>query len=186
MSDVERELKFADVEHEAIRERLLDFEAERLTPPSLEDNWIFDREGDLGSEGRVLRLRVDGYGALLTLKGLATYEGGLKIRSETQTRVDDGPRMRSILEGLGYEVVKRYQKMREEWSLGSVTIALDHTPIGDFAEFEGDGAVRVAKRCGLEADKAEKRSYLRLYEDWRTTHQDAPFDMVFEEGTSSR
>ena len=51
-------------------------------------------------------------------------------------------------------------------SSGGVTIALDHTPIGDFAEFEGDGAETVAKRCGFDPDKAERRSYLRLYEEY--------------------
>ena len=77
------------------------------------------------------------------------------------------------------QVVRRYQKVREEWHLGGVTIALDHTPIGDFAEFEGDGAETVAKRCGFDPDKAERRSYLRLYQDHLKKHPDAPPEMVF-------
>jgi hypothetical protein len=60
-----------------------------------------------------------------------------------------------------------------------VTIALDHTPIGDFAEFEGDGAETVAKRCGFDPDKAERRSYLRLYQDHLKKHPDSPPEMVF-------
>ena len=70
-------------------------------------------------------------------------------------------------------------KIREEWQLGGVTIALDHTPIGDFAEFEGDKAEVVAKRCGFDPEKAERRSYLRLYEDYLKEHPDAPPEMVF-------
>ena len=69
--------------------------------------------------------------------------------------------------------------MREEWLVGGVTIALDHTPIGDFAEFEGDRAEVVAKRCGFDPDKAERRSYLRLYEDYLKHHPDAPPEMTF-------
>ncbi len=78
-------------------------------------------------------------------------------------------------------MVRRYQKVREEWQLGGVTIALDHTPIGDFAEFEGERAEVVAKRCGFDPDKAERRSYLRLYEDYLKEHPDAPPEMVFSD-----
>jgi adenylate cyclase class IV len=80
---------------------------------------------------------------------------------------------------LGYTVVRRYQKMREVWHLGGVVIALDHTPIGDFAEFEGEGAERVAHRCGFSPETAERRSYLRLYDEYLKEHPGAPVDMVF-------
>jgi adenylate cyclase class IV len=109
------------------------------------------------------------------------FEGNVKVRQELEVLIEDAEEARALLEGLGYGVVRRYQKMREEWHLGGVTIALDHTPIGDFAEFEGDGAETVAKRCGFDADKAEKRSYLRLYEDYLKNHPDAPPEMVFRQ-----
>jgi adenylate cyclase class IV len=96
-----------------------------------------------------------------------------------QTKVEDGDEVHSILAGLGYEVVKRYEKKREEWRLGGVTVALDHTPIGDFIEFEGSGAAAVARRCEFDLEQAEKRTYLELYEDYRKQHPDAPPDMVF-------
>jgi hypothetical protein len=75
--------------------------------------------------------------------------------------------------------VTRYQKYREEWRLGALTVALDHTPVGDFVEFEGGGAEKVATRCGFALADAERRSYLRLYRDHRAEHPDAPPDMVF-------
>ena len=37
----------------------------------------------------------------------------------------------------------------------------------------------MAKRCGFDADKAERRSYLRLYDDYLKEHPDAPPEMVF-------
>jgi hypothetical protein len=37
----------------------------------------------------------------------------------------------------------------------------------------------VAKRCGFDPDKAERRSYLRLYEDYLKSHPAAPPEMVF-------
>jgi predicted adenylyl cyclase CyaB len=154
-------------------------EAERVGPAAFEDNWILDREDELLSSGRILRLRTDGQRARLTFKGPLRMEGNMKVREEREVEIESADEARALFENLGYKVVRRYQKMREEWQLGGVTIALDHTPIGDFAEFEGDGAETVAKRCGLDPDKGEKRSYLRLYEDYLKEHPDAPPEMVF-------
>lgn len=178
---VEREIKFAEVEHGGLRERLAELEAERRAPPSFEDNWLLDKNGELESAGCLLRLRVDGRGAALTYKGPAHFEGRMKLREEHETTVDNPEAARTLLERLGFEAVRRYQKVREEWQLGGVTIALDHTPIGDFAEFEGDGADTVARRCGLDLEKAERRNYMRLYSDYCLDHPDAPPNMVFRE-----
>jgi adenylate cyclase class 2 len=178
---VERELKFAGVELDRLRERLIDLEAERSGPGALEDNWIFDREGHLEAARCILRLRKDAKGAYLTFKGPPHFEERTKIRAEHETGVADAAAARSLFESLGYRVVKRYQKVRETWQLGGVTIALDHTPIGDYAEFEGEGAEKVAKRCGFEPGKAERRSYLRLYADHLVANPEAPPDMVFSD-----
>lgn len=175
----ERELKFADVDHSALRERLLALEAECEGSPALEDNWIFDQDGRLQSAGSVLRLRVDRRGARLTVKGPATFEDQMKIRTELETGVDDAQTLRAILEALGFSATRRYQKYREIWHLGSITISVDHTPIGDFAEFEGENCETVARRCGLDPAQAEPRSYLALYEDHVRSHPDAPPDMLF-------
>jgi adenylate cyclase, class 2 len=177
----ERELKFGGVELPQLRDRLLELQAERVAPQAFEDNWMFDRgKGELAREGAVLRLRVDGHGALLTLKGPAKWEATTKVRSELETRVDNAEVMQEILQRLGYRVHRRYQKMREEWRLGAVVICLDHTPIGDFAEFEGQGADKLAKRCGLVPESAEPRTYLELYEEHVKTNPESPPDMVFE------
>ncbi len=178
---MERELKFPGVELEKLRERLAELEAERRGPGSFEDNLILDRGDELLSTGRILRLRTDGARARLTLKGPMRLEGNLKIRQEHEFEVESSEEARSLFENLGYAVVRRYQKVREEWQLGGVTIALDHTPIGDFAEFEGDRAEVVAKRCGFDPDKAERRSYLRLYQDYLKQHPEAPPEMVFKQ-----
>jgi adenylate cyclase class 2 len=176
---LEREIKFPGVELDQLRGRLAELEAERMGPAAFEDNWILDRGDELLASGRILRLRTDGQRARLTFKGPLRMEGNMKVREEREVEIENADEARALFENLGYAVVRRYQKMREEWQLGGVTIALDHTPIGDFAEFEGDGAETVAKRCGLDPEKGEKRSYLRLYEDYLKEHPDAPPEMVF-------
>jgi len=179
--NLEREIKFPEVELDKLRERLTELEAERLGPAAFEDNWILDRKDELMSSGRILRLRTDGQRARLTFKGPLRLEGNMKVREEREVVIENADEARALFENLGYGVVRRYQKMREEWQLGGVTIALDHTPIGDFAEFEGDGAETVARRCGFDAGKGEARSYLRLYEDYLKEHPDAPPEMVFRQ-----
>ncbi len=179
--NLEKEIKFPGVELDRLRDRLIELEAERVGPSSFEDNWILDRGNELLSNGRILRLRIDGSRARLTLKGPMRLEGNLKVREEHEVQIENADAARSLLEGLGFQVVRRYQKMREEWQLGGVTIALDHTPIGDFAEFEGDRAEVVAKRCGFDAEKSERRSYLRLYDEYLKEHPDAPPEMVFRQ-----
>jgi len=180
-SGVERELKFADVDLETLRDRLEALEAESDGPAALEDNWIFDRDGELQRGESVLRLRYDRRGTRLTFKGPARFEGSVKIRSEHETKVEDAAALRDILVALGYEPVRRYQKYREEWRLGSLIIALDHTPIGDFVEIEGEGCETVARRLGLETEDAETRNYLKLYEDYLKEHPGATPDMIFRE-----
>lgn len=175
----EWELKFPCASLEDLREQLRELEAERLAAANSEDNWIYDREGKLQGAKELLRLRIDRKGAWLTFKGAPRFEGEVKVRVEHESKVEDSEQTHSILEGLGFEVVRRYQKKREEWRLGGVTVALDHTPIGDFVEFEGTGAEAVARRCGFDLSEAEKRTYVELYEAFRRENPDAPPDMVF-------
>jgi adenylate cyclase class 2 len=176
---VERELKFRCSDLSELRDRLQAAEAERLCSSALEDNLIWDRDGELASSGRLLRLRFDSHGARLTYKGPPTFEQGLKIRAEIETAVEKPEELRAILENLGYEKTQRYQKYREEWRLGGVVVCLDRTPIGDFVEFEGDAAAKLAERFGLDPKEAERRSYLMIYQDHRKVEPTAPEEMVF-------
>ncbi|HVR30004.1 MAG TPA: class IV adenylate cyclase [Thermoanaerobaculia bacterium] len=177
----ERELKFAlgASKLDQVRQRLVEAGGRVERPTARECNWVFDRRDELFGSSRLLRLRSDGRGSRLTFKGPPRFEDGVKVRDEIEVAVGHAERMRDLLVRLGYRVVRRYEKVREEWRLGSTLVALDHTPIGDFVEFEGEDAAAAAARCGFAAAQAERRSYLRLYEDWRREHPDQPLDMLF-------
>jgi predicted adenylyl cyclase CyaB len=180
---IERELKFAQADLDALRGRLAELEAERVGPAVFEENWILDRGGELAAGGSVLRVRAEeGRGALLTFKGPASFEGPAKVRSELEMRIESAETALELLSALGYAVTKRYQKMREEWRLGSELICLDHTPLGDFVEFEGAKAEAVARRCGFDPDAAVRKSYLMLWAEHAAAHPEAPRDMVFTDG----
>lgn len=176
---VERELKFAVSDHEPVRRRVEEQGGVLVTSEALERNWVFDRGRELYQKATLLRLRSDGHGARLTLKGPASYEGGLKVREERELTVGDAREMGVILERIGFRVMVRYEKYRAEWELDGQTLAFDRTPIGLFIEVEGDRAAEVATRIGLDPASAEPRSYLALYAAHRVQNPEAPAEMLF-------
>ncbi|HVS63222.1 MAG TPA: class IV adenylate cyclase [Thermoanaerobaculia bacterium] len=199
---VEREIKVPVAELAAVRDRLVAVGAVLEAPHALERNRVYERadgSDPLLSSGRLLRLREDGAGARLTYKGVARFEAGQKIREEREIEVDSARAAAAILEGLGFVVVRRYEKRRETWRLGDVLVALDETPIGCFVELEaagdrpdragsGEAGAEIetaARRLGLDPSRAEPRSYLALYEAWRARHPEAPPDMAFDPPKSS-
>ncbi len=175
----ERELKIAVQDLAALRRRLRARGAAQLHDQSFEDNLVWDRNDELRAAGCLLRLREDGRGVRLTFKGPASFEGPIKVRDEHETSVGEAGSMRALLEALGYEVVRRYQKYREEWRLDEVVVALDRTPMGDFAEFEGAQAPAAAEACGCSVAAALEADYLVLYDAYRQSRPAAPADMVF-------
>lgn len=194
---VEREIKLPVPDLDEVRLRLQAAGAELVTPNGFERNQVFDRrepssQETLRAAGRLLRLRQDAAGVRLTYKGVARFERGAKIREERELVVDDAATAERLLAGLGFRPVRRYEKWRETWRLERVAVTLDRTPIGSFVELESLSPRRdegcepdrdledAAEALGLELDGAEPRSYLALYDAWRTRHPDAPVDMVFE------
>ncbi len=177
---IERELKFRCESLDALAARLRALSAVPVSRRGLEENVIFDRQGELARQGAILRLRRDARGVRLTFKGPARFERAVKLRAEYEAPIGGDPEaVEAILAGLGFSAVRRYQKRREEWDLDGVRVALDATPLGDWAEFEGEEAEAAARRCGFEPETAERRDYLALWDDHRRSHPEAPADMVF-------
>lgn len=175
----EREIKIAVDDLAALRERLQTAGAEQLHAESFETNELWDRDGSLRGAESLLRLRTDGRGSRLTFKGPPSFDGGVKVRLEHETAVADREQMAAVLTALGYRPVYRYEKYRQEWQLGSVVVALDRTPIGEFVEFEGNDATAAAAAAGCDPAQALAADYLGLYAEWRREHPAAPEFMVF-------
>ena len=177
---VEREIKVAVDDRTAIRSVLLEHGAQIVKDDVFERNWVLDRDDELRSSKCLLRLRsVGGSGGTITYKGRASFEGGVKVREELESQIGDAERTLEILGALGYSVVTRYEKYREEWRLEDSLVVLDETPIGHFVEVEGGDPETIAKRLGLDLARAEEDSYLELYESHKQRHPEAPPHMVF-------
>jgi adenylate cyclase class 2 len=140
-----------------------------------------DASRSLAASGRTVRLRTAAGRSIVTYKGKARFQNGVKIREEREVEVSDGGEAHGILEGLGLTRRFRYEKRREEWSLEGCAVALDQTPIGDFVEVEGDPAAirKVFVRLGLDFGEAIPYSYAELYQRRRKEESSLPPDMVW-------
>ena len=134
--------------------------------------------------GRALRVRTVNGRGLLTFKGPASFEGGVKSRLELErastTRVRSSPSSAS----LGYRPRFRYEKRRTTWRFADPSrplVLVDETPLGLFAEIEGEAdAVRaLAGELGVPESAFLRASYWGLWQEAREADPSLPHDMVF-------
>lgn len=160
-----------------------------VTAETMERNVLLDdRENHLRLRGELLRIRQYGDRWTLTHKAPAekTASAEHKVRVETETEVGNGTTLAAILARLGYIPVFIYEKFRTEWTDDEGHIVVDVTPIGDFAELEGnpDWIDRIAANLGIPREKYLKASYAQLFRDWkRVTHHSAANLTFAEVGT---
>lgn len=159
---LEIEIKYLDVDHEALRQRLSALGALYLNR-GFESNVVFDdAERTLKAQGTLLRLRERGSHNVLTLKrdsGLSTSTA--KIYDESETEIANAANLQEILAGLGFTPALRYEKVREKWAYLGCEICLDLLPYGQFVEIEGSEAdlSTCAKALGLPQEKASTATY---------------------------
>jgi len=168
----EVELKFRlPVGPEAVRRRLRELGAAARPTVREIDVYLDQPNGLLVAEGRVLRVRRDGDGCVLTYKGPAAQGTIFSEREEIEARVADLDSTLAVLSALGYRPIARKEKDREEYILGEVTVCLDRLPfLGQYLEIEGPrrAIARVAAQLGLDLADGTNRSYLELYREyWR-------------------
>lgn len=178
----EVEIKLPAADFEGLRSKLRALGAESASLSHFERNDLYDdSSGRLAASGSIVRLRRAGEDTILTFKGPAHFEEGVKRREEREVHVSDASETEAILRGLGLSRRFRYEKRREEWKLGPCLVALDETPIGRFVEIEGDPSEirRAVASLGLDFASAIPYSYPRLYELKRKENAALPEDMVF-------
>lgn len=187
MSDrnpVETEVKIPVESLLPVRDRLEAQRAEQVHPAERETNILLDNpSGEIATSGRVLRLRCTGDRHRLTLKGPASFDRNIKSREELEIEISDLDTLATIFARIGFHPVLRYEKDRETWRKGDVTVTLDHTPMGDFVEVEGTvkQVRQVAAELGLDLEDAVRSSYPDLWREHRERYpeRELPVDMVF-------
>lgn len=179
---IETEIKIKIGDPADFCRRLEILDARRLSGRNFEDNHLLDFPGEkLRLQNCILRVRsVDGRG-VLTYKGAPQPDGVFKTREELETGVDDAAMVLRMLERIGMQVRFRYQKYRQEFEVAGVHVAVDETPIGNYAEMEGarEEIRLLAGRMGIEESCFIGLSYYALYAAHCRKNCIAPGFMVF-------
>ncbi len=172
MIEIESKMRVASIEPViAALRRLGAVEGPRIE----EVNWFFDRpDRSMRQAGEGLRIRSETHSdrdaplIVVTHKG-PRAAGPLKVRAETEMRVDDAEGARSMLEALGFVRTLQFEKRRHRWRYDDCLVELDTLPhLGEFVEVEGPGEQIVQDVCGrLGLDEPQVTdSYAELIDHW--------------------
>ena len=178
---METEIKFRITDVRELEDRLRALRFTEQMPSTSEMNVLYDfPDRRLRSHGELLRLRRYGEKWVVTHKAPGNT-GRHKSRLETETHVNDGDAVGRILEALGLKPVFRYQKFRSEWSDSKGHVVIDKTPIGDFAEIEGeaDWIDETAQKLEVTPEQYITQSYGELFADWKRRTGSKAEDMTF-------
>ncbi len=187
MQAAEIELKFpvADVRKVRAAAEVLGFSLE--TERTFESNTLYDTpERLLRGRKQILRLREYGRTWTVTHKRKSDPNAAdvqYKRRIETESVVEDGPAMSEVFSQMGYSPVFRYEKFRTEYSAPGGKLVVDETPIGVWAELEGEPAWIDQMLAGLGVDPATcvTDSYGTLFLDWKASTGSPAENLTFEE-----
>jgi adenylate cyclase class 2 len=182
---VETEIKFRVLDVAGLNRRLEEAGFHVETPRSFESNVLYDTpDRQMRSRTEILRLRSYAGRWILTHKRLPDVGPGEdthKHRIETETEIANGDALATVFQSLGLTPAFRYEKWRTEWSDGDGHCVVDETPIGDFAELEGEAEWidRAARQLGVDAGQYITLSYGRLFDLWREERGSLAQDLTF-------
>jgi adenylate cyclase class 2 len=182
---VETEIKFRVDDLAALDQKLMAAGFELVTPRSFESNVLYDT-ADRRLRARTEILRIRNYAGKWTLTHKRLPEDGRgedrhKHRVETETGIADGNVLAEVFRSLGLAAAFHYEKWRSEWSDGVGHCVVDETPIGNYAELEGEGEWidQTSARLGVDRSSYLTLSYGRLFEQWCANHKSSARDLTF-------
>ncbi len=188
MQAPEIELKFPVDDIASLRASLPRLGLKLRTERSFESNTLYDTPGrDLRVKRQLLRLREYNGHCIVTHKRLADDNGAdlrYKTRIETETQVEESGAMAEIFTQLGFAPVFRYEKFRTEWNAPEGGhLVLDETPIGVWAELEGEpGWIdTMLEKLGIDQARCTTESYGALFLSWKQAHGSAIENLTFHE-----
>jgi adenylate cyclase class 2 len=184
----EVEIKFRIGDQKPLTRALRRAGFKQVTPSTHEMNTLYDLQGQrLRARGELLRLRKYGEAWVLTHKSKGK-SGRHKVRTELETRVENGRAMDAVLHALGYAPTFRYEKYRSEWSDGIGHAVIDVTPIGTFGEVEGPARWidRTARALGIAARDYITQTYADLFFTWKRETRNAAKEMTFRAVSKKR
>jgi adenylate cyclase class 2 len=187
MQAAEIELKFSVADVRALRAAAADLGFTLVTERTFESNILYDSpDRQLRTRKQILRLRH--YGERCTVTHKRQADGGdgdlrYKTRIETESVVEDCDALAEIFAQLGYGPVFRYEKFRTEWEMDAGHLVLDETPIGVWAELEGQPAWidTMLEKLSIAPELRTTESYGRLFLGWKEETGSPAENLTFDE-----
>ncbi len=187
MQAPEIELKFPVDDIALFRSTVDKLGLQLRTERSFESNTLYDTpDRDLRGKRQLLRLREYNGHCVVTHKRLGDDNGAdlrYKTRIETETGVEECGTMAEVFTQLGFGPVFRYEKYRTEWdAVEGGHLVLDETPIGTWAELEGEPAWidTMLARLGVDQTRCITDSYGALFLHWKETTGSPVENLTFE------
>lgn len=192
MQAPEVELKFPVDDIPRFRLAVANLGLQLRTERSFESNILYDAPSrDLRGKRQLLRLREYNGRCVVTHKRVGADNGSdlrYKTRIETETQVEECAALAEIFTQLGFGPVFRYEKFRTEWDAAGDEqqgghLVLDETPIGTWAELEGEPAWIDSMLGKLKIDPAHctTESYGALFLRWKEQMGSPADNLTFEE-----
>ena len=189
MQAAEIELKFPVADVRAFRAAVGALGFTLVTERTFESNTLYDTEDrQLRERRQILRLREYGDRRTLTHKRQPEGEADTryKTRIETESSVEDCAAIAEVFAHMGYVPAFRYEKYRTEWVApagGDGKLVLDETPIGVWAELEGEPAWidAMLERLGVNPEQCLTDSYGKLFLRWKEESGSPAEHLTFEE-----
>lgn len=187
MQAAEIELKFSVTDGRALRSAVDRLGFILITERTFESNVLYDTaDRQLRARRQILRLRHYGERCTVTHKRQAEDNDGdlrYKTRIESESIVEDGDALAEIFVQLGYGPVFRYEKFRTEWEMEEGHLVLDETPIGVWAELEGQPAWidQMLQKLGVAPELQTTESYGKLFLRWKAETDSRAENLTFQE-----
>ena len=157
---------------ERIRSKLKSLGAFPVKPKYTQTTYGFF-SGDSIKKGIFPRIRMEDKRPVLTIKVKDTSKKTTNYfeRKEYNYYVSSVKKGTEMLKLLGYERIRKFTKIREEWSYPrrKVYIALDKLYFGRFLEIEGEkmNIEATLRDLGLEKRKRITKAYLAVEDDFK-------------------
>lgn len=160
MKQIEKELRFYDVDAKSLIKRLKGFKYEVLDYRRS----IFDIDDESW-----LRLRTDGRKTTLTVKKTLKSSRGMSRSEEAETSISSYAEMIEVLALMGFKPRSRQHNIRILFKMNDAEVCFDYWPkLKPILEIEASRLKRVREICnllGLNVNNATSETVVEFYKD---------------------
>ena len=162
----EIEIKFKIKKIDDVRKKLLDLGG-IFKKPYKQTTYGFFSDNSI-EKGIFPRIRDEHGKIVLTVKVRSQKKTNYFERKEYSVKISNVEEGVDIMKSLGYNQIRVFKKVREEWGFKDVEVVLDELYFGVYIEIEGqkEKIEEMVKKLGFENKERITKAYLGLEDDY--------------------